>query len=49
MSYRYLKLDDTIYRYVLDHTLREIPEQAALRAATRPLPDGGPPCCPGGE
>ncbi|HZT54595.1 MAG TPA: class I SAM-dependent methyltransferase [Burkholderiaceae bacterium] len=41
MSYRYLKLDDTIYRYVLDHTLREIPEQAALRAATLPLPDAG--------
>src|SRR5258706_10781444 len=38
---RYLKLDDTVYRYVLANTLREHPEQTALRVATRSLPQAG--------
>lgn len=35
MSNRTLNLDDTLYRYLLEHTLREHPVQAALREATR--------------
>lgn len=38
MSRRTLNLDDTLYHYVLDHSLREHPEQAALREATREHP-----------
>jgi predicted O-methyltransferase YrrM len=34
MSLRTLDLDDTLYRYLLDVSLREHPAQAALRAAT---------------
>lgn len=32
---RTLNLDETLYRYVLDHSLREHPAQTALREATR--------------
>ncbi len=38
---RYLPIDDALYRYVLEHTLREHPEQTALREATRQLPHAG--------
>ena len=38
MANRTLNLDDTLYQYVLDHTLREHPAQTALREATRDHP-----------
>lgn len=41
MSLKYLKLDDGLYRYVLANSLREHPEQAALRIATGGLPNAG--------
>jgi caffeoyl-CoA O-methyltransferase len=41
MANRTLNLDDALYRYVLAHSLREHPAQAALREATRSHPDAG--------
>ena len=41
MSRRTLAVDDDLYRYLLDHSLREHPAQAALRAATAAHPHAG--------
>lgn len=38
MARRTLGLDDTLYQYLLDHSLREHPEQTALRKATADHP-----------
>ena len=38
---RYLPLDDTLYRHLLAHGVRESPVQAALRDATRQVPHAG--------
>jgi len=38
MSHRTLNLDETLYRYLLEHSLREHPAQAALREATLQVP-----------
>ena len=41
MSRRTLNLDDFLYDYVLGHSLREHPQQTALREATRAHPHAG--------
>jgi predicted O-methyltransferase YrrM len=41
MSRRTLNLDDALYEYLLAHSLREQPEQTALREATRSHPRAG--------
>jgi caffeoyl-CoA O-methyltransferase len=41
MSVRTLQLDDRLYRYVLEYSLREHPAQLALREATRSHPHAG--------
>src|SRR5712691_9117014 len=41
MSRRTLNLDDALYDYLLDHSLREHPAQTALREATRAHPHAG--------
>jgi len=41
MANRTLQLDDALYDYVLAHSLREHPAQAALREATRSHPHAG--------
>ena len=41
MSRRTLSVDDALYRYLLDQSLREHPAQAALRASTASHPHAG--------
>jgi predicted O-methyltransferase YrrM len=41
MSRRSLNLDDGLYQYLVEHSLREHPAQAALRAATASHPHAG--------
>lgn len=38
---RTLSIDDTLYRYIVDHSARERPAQAGLREATRRHPHAG--------
>ena len=41
MTSRTLSIDDKVYQYVVDHSVREHPAQAGLRAATRDHPHAG--------
>ncbi len=41
MSRRSLNLDDSLYQYLIEHSIREHPAQAALRAATASHPLAG--------
>jgi caffeoyl-CoA O-methyltransferase len=41
MTNRFLALDDRLFQYVVDHSVREHPAQAALREATRRHPHAG--------
>ena len=41
MSRRTLQVDDALYQYVIDRSIREHPAQAALRAATAAHPHAG--------
>lgn len=41
MSRRTINLDDALYRYLLEHSLREHPQQTALREATASHPRAG--------
>src|SRR6185369_9765171 len=41
MSNRILNLNDTLYDYIVDHSVREHPAQKALRDATRDHPHAG--------
>ncbi|MFO1268960.1 MAG: SAM-dependent methyltransferase [Rubrivivax sp.] len=41
MTLRTLQVDEPLFRYLLEHSLREHPAQAALREATRTHPHAG--------
>jgi predicted O-methyltransferase YrrM len=41
MTHRQLQIDDTLYRYLMETSLREHPSQVALREATAPHPHAG--------
>jgi caffeoyl-CoA O-methyltransferase len=41
MPHRSLNIDDALYQYLMDQSIREHPAQVALRAATAPHPHAG--------